>query len=358
MRRQLNFQANQIEAVLASHKIKAHIWGGTVTPRLIRFHLIPTLDTRLSHITRLAEEMALSLGSPSCRVTRRGGSIDLEFPRPDFHPVRLLPLCDRVAEMPSCTAVLGLDEEGTPLLLRLPSPEVAHVLICGTTGSGKTSLARAMIASLALHNHLADLGLILIDPQGRGYAPFTGLPHLILPPAQDEDDILHALHWLVEEMERRGNPKAQAPRLVAFVDELADLMLVGGKEVEWLLTRLVQRGRGAGIHLVACTQKPTAAVIGSLVKSNFPVRLVGSVASPEDAKVASGLAGTGAERLMGRGDFLLIVKGQVCRFQGAFISEGEIRELVAQLRAGGEGLRRTEATGPRGRLARSLRLVK
>jgi len=115
-------------------------------------------------------------------------------------------------------------------------------------------------------------------------------------------------------------------------------MLVSGREVEHLLTRLAQRGRGAAIHLVACTQKPTAAVIGSLVKSNFPVRLVGSVPSPEDAKVASGLAGTGAERLMGRGDFLLVVKGQVVRFQGAFISEEEIRELVAQRRRGVKGL--------------------
>jgi S-DNA-T family DNA segregation ATPase FtsK/SpoIIIE len=326
--------------------------SGTVTPRLIRFHLSPALDTRLSHIARLAEELALSLGSPSCRVARRGGAIDLEFPRADFDTVHLLPLCRRLTQVPPCTAVLGLDEEGTPLLLRLPSPEVTHVLISGTTGSGKTSLAQAMIASLALHNHLADLGLILIDPQGRGYAPFADLPHLALPLAQEEGEILHALRWLVGEMERRhqtaeGQPLG-FPRLVVFMDELADLMLVGGREVERLLTRLVQRGRGAAIHLVAATQKPTAAVIGSLVKSNFPLRLVGSVPSPEDAKVASGLAGTGAERLMGRGDFLLVIKGQVLRFQGALISEGEIRDLVAQLRRGVRGLGGDPPVGTRG----------
>jgi S-DNA-T family DNA segregation ATPase FtsK/SpoIIIE len=370
MRRLLELQANQIEAVLASHKIRARIWGGTVTPRLIRFHLSPSLDTRLSQIARLSEEMALSVGSPSCRVARRRGSIDLEFPRTDFDTVHLLPLCRRLTEVPACTAVLGLDEEGVPLLLRLPSPEVTHVLISGTTGCGKTSLAQTMIASLALHNHLADLGLILIDPQGRGYAPFADLPHLALPLAQEENQILHALHWLVGEMERRhqttdarhqtteGQPLG-FPRLVVFVDELADLMLasssrrrtemlVGGREVERLLTRLAQRGRGAAIHLVAATQKPTAAVIGSLVKSNFPVRLVGSVPSPEDAKVASGLAGTGAERLMGRGDFLLVIKGQVLRFQGALISEGEIRDLVAQLRRGVRGLGGDPPVGTRG----------
>jgi hypothetical protein len=147
MRRLLELQASQIETLLASHKIKARIWGGTVTPRLIRFHLSPALDTRLSHIARLAEELALSLGSPSCRVARRGGTIDLEFPRTHFVPVHLLPLCTRLPNLPPCTAVLGLDEEGTPLLLRLPSPEVTHVLISGTTGCGKTSLAQTMIAS-------------------------------------------------------------------------------------------------------------------------------------------------------------------------------------------------------------------
>ena len=362
MRRLLELQANQIEAVLASHKIRARIWGGTVTPRLIRFHLSPSLDTRLSQIARLSEEMALSVGSPSCRVARRRSSIDLEFPRTDFDTVHLLPLCRRLTEVPACTAVLGLDEEGVPLLLRLPSPEVTHVLISGTTGSGKTSLAQTMIASLALHNDLADLGLILIDPQGRGYTLFADLPHLVLSPAQEDGEILQALRWLVEEMERRGQAREshrmEFPRLVVFVDELADLMLVGGREVERLLTRLAQRGRGAAIHLVASTQKPTAAVIGSLVKSNFPVRLVGSVPSPEDAKVASGVAGTGAERLMGRGDFLLVMKGQVLRFQGALISEGEIRELVAQLRTGGQRSRRREAVGLRGRLARRLRVVR
>jgi S-DNA-T family DNA segregation ATPase FtsK/SpoIIIE len=129
--------------------------------------------------------------------------------------------------------------------------------------------------------------------------------------------------------------------------------------MEALLTRLTQRGREAGIHLVACTQKPTAAVIGSLVKSNFPVRLVGSVASPEDAKVASGLRNTGAEKLLGRGDFLLVVKGEVMRFQAAYVSGQEIEAVVEKLRLGGRKSRRWPveelapagvATGTDGRL--------
>ena len=331
MRRLLDYQADRIEAVLASHKVSARILGGVVTPRFIRFQLAPSLGTKVSRIAQLSEEMALSLGIPSCRVFRRGAFINVEIPRQNPRTVRLMSLCRQLDGIPRCTAVLGLDEEGVPLLLRLSSPDVAHVLICGTTGSGKTELTRTMIASLAMHNRLGELQLILIDPKGRSYEPFARLPHLLFPPITDVEEALDRLAWLVEEMEIRDAGGIERPRLVVFIDELADLMLASGREMERVLTRLIQRGRGAGIHVVACTQKPTAAVIGSLVKSNFPVRLVGSVASPEDAKVAAGLAGTGAERLLGRGDFLLVFKGQIIRLQAAYIPAKEIKELVDRL---------------------------
>jgi S-DNA-T family DNA segregation ATPase FtsK/SpoIIIE len=242
---------------------------------------------------------------------------------------------------------------------------VAHVLIAGRTGSGKTELARTMIASLAMYNRLGEVQLVLIDPKGRGFTPFASLPHLLYPMVEDIEGALEVLGRLVVEMERRDREKVTLPQVVVFIDELADLMLMGGKKIEHLLTRLLQRGRGAGIHLVACVQKPTVAVIGSLVKSNFPVRIVGSVVSPEDAKVATGLAGTGAERLLGRGDFLVVANGQVMRLQAAYVSAQEIQELMARLREGGRKSRRwvEEATGTSGpislrRLAARLRLVK
>jgi S-DNA-T family DNA segregation ATPase FtsK/SpoIIIE len=143
-------------------------------------------------------------------------------------------------------------------------------------------------------------------------------------------------------MERRDLSGRNSPRIVVFIDELADLMIVGGRSVEGPLTRLAQRGREAGIHLVACTQRPAASVIGGLIKSNFPVRVVGSVASAEDAKVASGLPRTGAERLLGRGDFLIIARGDKIRVQGAYASETEMRRIVARVQA---GLSRGQSSG-------------
>jgi S-DNA-T family DNA segregation ATPase FtsK/SpoIIIE len=125
------------------------------------------------------------------------------------------------------------------------------------------------------------------------------------------------------------------PSVVVVIDELADLLMVGGKAVQRVLTRLTQRGRGAGIHIVAATQKPTAAVLGSLVKANFPVRLVGRVTSIEDARTATGWGGTGAERLMGRGDFLAVAEGRVTRLQAAHVSPKEIQEVVRVIENGG-----------------------
>ena len=332
MHRLLEFQANQIEAVLASHKITSRVLGGTVTPRCVRFQVTTRLGTRLAEISNLSEEIALSLQAPSCRVVRDKGNLHIEVPRAEPARVLLLDLCRRLAYAPPCSPLLGLDEAGTPLLLSLASPDEAHVLICGTTGSGKTALARSMALSLAMHNPQRQLQLLFIDPKGRGFAPLAGLPHLLAPPLTDVSQALQRLLWLVQEMERRDELGICSPRLVVFIDELADLLMMGGKEMELALTRLSQRGREAGVHLVACTQKPTAAVIGSLTKANFPVRLVGSVTSPEEAKVAAGVSGTGAERLLGRGDFLLVLKGQSERFCAAYVKPEDAQQAVQGLR--------------------------
>jgi len=326
-----------LEQVLASYRVPARVRKGKITPRLIQFQLLPAPGTRIGAIQRLTEELAMALGVASVRVRRKDGQLEVEVPREDPAHVTLQSVLRRLTDIPPTTAVLGLDEDGVPLLLRLSSPEVAHVLIAGTTGSGKTALARTMILSLALNHSLRDLSLVLIDPQGRGYRPLAALPHLARPLATTADEAEEILSWMVGVMEERHRRENSTPCLVCFIDELADLMLTAGSRIEPLLARLVQRGRSAGIHVVACTQKPTITVIGSLVKSNFPVRLVGSVTSPEDARVATGLKQTGAEKLLGRGDFLLVAKGQVYRFQAAYVPPDEIERMVAVLR-GGQGI--------------------
>jgi S-DNA-T family DNA segregation ATPase FtsK/SpoIIIE len=333
-RRTLEMQANQIEAVLAQHKVAGHVRGGTVTPRFVRFEIVTDLGAKITKVTSLADEIAMALDKRQARIFREGGSIQVELPRSQSDPVRLLPLCGQLRQVPSVTAVLGLEQTGAPLLLRFASPDVAHVLIVGTTGSGKTALARTLLASLAMYNRQSQVQLVLIDPKGRGFAALAALPHTLGGVVNTAEAAVERLRWLVTEMERRDREQISRPALIVAVDELADLLQSGGAAVAAMLTRLAQRGREAGIHLVACTQKPTAALIGGAMKANFPIRLVGAVASKDEARYASGITDSGADKLEGKGDFLLVSKGDIVRFQAAWIGSSEFRQVADGVCAG------------------------
>lgn len=361
----LEYQADRIEQTLAAKGLTVRVTGGTRGHRLTVFRAVKPASVNLSAITRQEEEVALGLGVKSCRIGRRSRHLTIEVPRSDPETVDLMQLMERIPERRPGAAVVGVDEEDIPLLLPLDSPNVGHALIAGTTGSGKTALARAMIASLVVTDSVHELGLVLIDPKRRGYTPFVGLPHLVHPVVHEPEAALGVLAWAIDLMEKRDRKgvtvradarlagRSPAPRIVVFIDELADLMFVAGEEVEAYLTRLVQRGREAGIHVVACTQKPTTSVIGSLVKANFPTRIVGKVTDTTDAYVASGIKGTGAERLLGRGDFLVVAGGDVLRVQGAYIEEVEIARLVTRLRGG----RPVEGTEDRAASEKALSFV-
>ena len=346
MSRKYELQAARIESVLSAHKVPARVWQATVTPRFVRYDVTTAMGTKLNKVSGLAEELAFSLGAQAARVYREGGVLHVEVPREAPRTVGLTELCGKLVSVPPNCAVLGVDEGGVPLLLRLDSPDVAHVLLAGTTGSGKTALMRTLLLSLAMHNHPGRVQLVLIDPKARGLSPLADLPHVWRARGviAGVDEAAGLLDLLVAEMVRRDASHCSLPRLIVAIDELADLLQSGGKGVAEALTRLTQRGREAGVHVVAATQRPAAALVGGLVKANFPVRLVGSVVSPEDAKVAAGVGGSGAERLLGRGDFLLIAKGQVIRFQAAYSGSTEVSDVVAKVRAGGRRRRGWQAS--------------
>lgn len=337
MQQTLEFQADRIEAVMTAHSIMARVTGGTVTPRWIRFQVLPMIGAKISKIKGLNEELAAALDAPNCRVSRRGAAVDVEVPRDDPLPVQLMPLYRQLEEgewgdgIPPTTAVLGLADDGAPLLIRLPSPDVAHILVAGTTGSGKTALLQTMILSLAMANKPSELSFVLVDLKRNPLLCFSDIPHLARPVITEVAGAAEALRSLCVLMDRRGEQKQGDPRIVLVIDEMADLLMTSGDAVQDALTRLTQRGRGAGIHIIAATQKPSAEVLGPLVKANFPVRIVGRVTSASDARTATGWSGTGAERLLGQGDFLAVAEGRVIRFQAAYISPDEIREAVARI---------------------------
>jgi S-DNA-T family DNA segregation ATPase FtsK/SpoIIIE len=332
-REELEWKSDQIEQCFQSHSLAVRVTGGIVLPRWVRFNLSLGMGVRLEKVRRLAEDLALALNVDICRVSRQAGSVAVEIPRTDPQPIRLLPLQRRLRKekaLPFCTAALGLADNGAPLLVRLTSPQVAHLLVVGTTGSGKTSLVRTIIASLAMNHRRSQLNFVLIDPKRRAFGPLAGLPHLAHPVVVKPDQAGETLARLVKLMLERDQENISTPHLVVVIDEIADLFMTNPDARE-SFTRLAQRGREAGIHLVACTQKPTVTVMNSLAKANFPVRLVGQVTSPEEAKIATGYAGTKAELLRGPGQFLAVVGGQVTRFDAAYLDARSLAQVVAEV---------------------------
>ncbi len=333
----LEAQSDRVESVLAAHKAPGRITGGTVGPRLIRFFLDPAPHIRFSAVRNLSDDLALALKVPFLRVGRGKEGIVLEIPNPDPRPVTLLQLLPELEPLPPATALLGLTSDGIPLLARLSSPDVAHILIAGTTGSGKSVLLRTVALSLVLAHPPESLRLLCLDPKGRVFKDFAGTPHLLRPPVVAVEEAIEALRSLLRAMEVRDRRGEHHPRIVLLIDEVADLILQGeehevGEELTSALTRLAQRGREAGIHLVAATQRPSSALLGGLMRANFPLRLVGKVTSANDARVAAGRGGTDAHLLSGRGDFLAVGGGEdTLRFQAAFVSDKEIRREVGHL---------------------------
>jgi S-DNA-T family DNA segregation ATPase FtsK/SpoIIIE len=321
----------RLSAVLAAHGVPfAFAPGAEVHYRYAVLLGVQQPGVTVERIDRLAETLAQAADVPTVTVGRRGWQITLTLPLPrDF--CRTVRFPEVMPINRTATALLGRAEDGAWRAVDLANPDTPHVLIAGATGSGKTALARTMAASLALANGLGELALMLIDPAGHNYAALAALPHVVVA-ALDPAQGVATLRRLEATLDRRRTGRDLLhPRLVALIDELADLALTGGKDVERSLTRVIQVGRQFNVHVVACTQKPTAAVIGSLVKANFPVRLVGSVASPEDAKVAAGLAGTGAERLTGRGDMVMVARGKVTRLQAAYLDDDRLEAVIRRV---------------------------
>jgi len=319
MYRKLYQTADRIEAVLRDRRAPASVVGGKVLPGFVEMLLRPAPGTKVNQVRALQADLALALGNSNVRVAQSGTHLAVQIPRETRKPVRLSTLMTANPNPPPFTAVLGLAEDGATLMACLSSPEVAHILIAGATGSGKTSLAQSLLLSLCQCHRPSQFGLVVIDPKRNDNSDFVrGVErHLLVAPARTVAEGISALERLVVVMDKRPVSRDPMPRIVVYVDEMADLCQTGGSQVVDLLTRIAQRGREAGIHLVACTQKPSAKAIGSLLKANLPLRLIGRVVSLEDARTASGMPGTGAEKLMGSGDFLAVASGRVIRFQAA-----------------------------------------
>ncbi|MFI5268813.1 MAG: DNA translocase FtsK, partial [Chloroflexota bacterium] len=317
-------------------------------PAITRFGLLPAEGVKVSRITGLADDVALRLAAASIRVQAPVpgyGMVGIEIPNDTTSVVNLRSILksdEWTKAKGKLRVALGRDVAGKPIVAELN--KCPHLLIAGSTGSGKSVCINTLIASLLFQTSPVDLKLVLIDPKMVEMTAYRGIPHLQMPVVTKVDMVLNALKWLTREMERRyelfaeegvrniegHNAKAreQMPYMVVIIDELADLMMTAPDEVERIICRLAQLARATGIHLVVATQRPSVDVVTGLIKANLPARIAFAVSSQVDSRTI--LDGVGAEKLLGKGDALYAPSDSAkqIRLQGTFVSDKEINNVV------------------------------
>ena len=346
--------SKRLNETLASFKIDAHIINITRGPSVTRYEVELDKGVRLNKLTSCADDIALSLGASGVRIAAVPGRISvvgIEVPNRAVTNVNLREVIDSPEFNKSkskSTFAVGKDIGGTCIVANIA--KMPHMLIAGTTGSGKSVCMNSIIISLLYKASPEDVKLIMVDPKMVELGIYNGIPHLLIPVVTDPKKAAGSLQWAVTEMLRRYKIMSEAgvrdldsynsmvageeiegerlPQIVVIIDELADLMLVAAKEVEDSICRIAQMGRASGMHLIIATQRPSADVITGLMKANIPSRIAFSVASAMESRII--LDTMGAEKLVGKGDMLFspIGTGKPQRVQGCFVTDSEV-EAVA-----------------------------
>ena len=336
---------------LASFGITAQIVGRNAGPVVTQYEVQPAVDVRVSRIEALADDLAMALAARSLRIEAPipgKSAVGIEIPNQDFNIVALRRIFEEVpysASESKLTFALGRDVAGAAKAVDLA--KMPHLLIAGATGSGKSVMVNAVITSLLCKSTPDDVRMILMDLKRVELASYNGLPHLLVPVITEPERAKAALKWAVNEMEgryrrfagaaarnikgyneTRADPDDKMPYIVIIIDELADLMMREGKNVEDAIVRLAQKARATGIHMVLATQRPSVNVVTGLIKANFPSRIAFAMASQIDSRTI--LDTPGAEDLIGRGDMLYQPADlpRPMRLQGVFVSDPEIHRVT------------------------------
>lgn len=354
----LKGNVNKIEETLESFGIRAKVLEVNGGPAVTQYAIRIATGTKLSKVTGLANDLALSLAAPTGQVRIEApipgkDLVGVEVPNRTLQVVTLYEMLksDEMKKHPSKLAVaLGSNVAGKPVIADIA--KMPHVLIAGSTGSGKSVAVNAFIASILFRASPQEVKFIMVDPKRVELTGYNDIPHLISPVIVEAEKVVSALKWAVHEMELRYKRFAEVgvrniegfnefsgfqalPYLVIIIDELADLMLYAPADVEDCITRLAQMARATGIHLVLATQRPSVDVITGLIKANIPTRIAFTVSSGTDSRVI--IDQPGAEKLLGRGDMLFVPPDQAkpSRIQGTYVSDKEIRALIDDIRKSG-----------------------
>ena len=353
--------ATKLQKTLYSFGVSAKVENVSVGPAITRYELRPAEGVRVSKIANLADDIALNLAAETIRIEAPipgKQAVGIEVPNKEKEMVHLR----EVIESPEfennkskLSVALGKDVAGQNIIADIA--KMPHVLIAGSTGSGKSVCINTIITSFIYNAKPSEVKLVMVDPKVVELSVYNGIPHLLIPVVTDPKKAAGALAWAVQEMDNRyklfaekgvrdlkGYNKAlekeeldgKLPQIVIIVDELADLMMVAAKDVEDSICRLAQKARAAGMHLVIATQRPSVDVITGLIKANVPSRIAFAVSSQVDSRTI--LDQVGAEKLLGKGDMLYFPSGasKPTRVQGCFVDDSEVEKIVDFVKANGE----------------------
>ena len=353
--------ATRLQKTLYSFGVSAKVENVSVGPAITRYELKPAEGVRVSKIANLADDIALSLAAETIRIEapipgKQAVGIEVPNKENEIVPLRDIIDCDKFKNHKSKLAfALGKDVAGEEVVADIA--KMPHVLIAGSTGSGKSVCINTLIASIIYKAKPSEVKLVMVDPKVVELSVYNGIPHLLIPVVTDPKKAAGALAWAVQEMVNRYSLFAsknvrdikgynaaleeegegqKLPQIVIIIDELSDLMMVSPKDVEDSICRLAQMARAAGMHLVIATQRPSVDVITGIIKANIPSRIAFSVSSQVDSRTILDMAG--AEKLLGKGDMLFYPAGapKPTRIQGAFISDKEVEKIVDFVKNNGE----------------------
>jgi S-DNA-T family DNA segregation ATPase FtsK/SpoIIIE len=360
-KRALEDTARQLEETLVQHGVDATLTKIVPGPTVTRYEIELAPGVKVNRVSSLSHDIAYALATPDVRILvpiPGKSAIGVEVPNAKRRLVSLgdiLSSAEAAVENHPLTVGLGMDISGQPKLLNLA--ELPHLLIAGATGAGKSSCINSIVTSLLMRTHPEDVRLIMVDPKRVELGQYNGVPHLLTRVIINPKKANDALKWAVAEMDRRYDLLAEGkvrdiegyrdkwdagnldpdgfdrfPYIVVLIDELNDLMMVSGREVEESVVRIAQMARAVGIHLVIATQRPSVDVITGVIKANIPSRLAFSVASQTDSRVI--IDGAGAEKLIGMGDMLVVTakEPRPHRIQGAWVRETEVHAVVEWVR--------------------------
>ena len=352
--------ATKLQKTLYSFGVSAKVENVSVGPTITRYELKPSEGVRVSKIANLADDIALNLAAETIRIEAPipgKQAVGIEVPNKEKEAVHFRDVIESEEfedNSSKLSVALGKDVAGQTIIADIA--KMPHVLIAGSTGSGKSVCINTIISSFVYNAKPSEVKLVMIDPKVVELSVYNGIPHLLIPVVTDPKKAAGALAWAVQEMDDRYNKFAQKgvrdlkgynkaiekedearklPQIVIIVDELADLMMVAAKDVEESICRLAQKARAAGMHLVIATQRPSVDVITGLIKANVPSRIAFAVSSQVDSRTI--LDSVGAEKLLGKGDMLYFPAGapKPARVQGAFVSDEEVEKIVDFIKQNG-----------------------